>query len=165
MDATDHGTIDLGSQETPLDGPTAEEIATVRAGGWEPSYDSEGRVIAWGATALTLMAEAAGARGEDVTYVSERGDIAVSSRDAARAARVKKSIMVRSVRAVSATSLRVARPRESHARPRARARRTAARRASGPRSGQDPGDDDGESEPAGDLAPLADRRRTPGGRP
>jgi hypothetical protein len=50
-------------------------------------------------------------------------------------------------------------------RPRPRSRRTAARRAAGLRSGQDPGDDDGESEPAGDLAPLADRRRTPGGRP
>ncbi|MBA3371368.1 MAG: hypothetical protein H0T96_07945 [Thermoleophilaceae bacterium] len=52
------------------------------------------------------------------------------------------------MRAVSSTPLRLARPRESHARPRARARRTAARRASGPRSGQDPGDDEGEFEPA-----------------
>jgi len=61
-------------------------------------------------------------------------------------------------------SLHARRPHQSR-RPRPRSRRTAARRAAGLRSGQDPGDDDGESEPAGDLAPLADRRRTPGGRP
>lgn len=146
-------------RQTRPSGPTAEEIAAMRAGGWEPRCNSTGEVIAWSGTGLTLMAEAAGERGEDVTYASQNGDIAVSSRDAARAARIKRSIMTRSLRAtLPADTPRVARPRESHARPHTRARRAAHRGTT--RAGPD--DDDSEGEPAG---PHACRRTNAGGKP